>query len=269
MWRLGHELERPASKQGNGGWQPVVRKHGGRGVGILRGNTIYSVFVDNIPVSMGAKGLSKLFSNFGVVLDAYIPHKRRRSTSSKFGLIRYHCPVAADMALQKANGLWCDDKALKVKMAEFRKEYDTKQSKPQLVQQRWSKEGKHTVHDTYQGRKSYADVVRVRDLQSNSVRTIKVQKASNGWLYESVVVRLKPTLLVEEFKDELQGRGHGDITVRVGGGRQLVLSFQSVEVMKEKLLFMKDWLTVWCESVEEWKDSMVLEQVRQVWLSCY
>ncbi|GMP35506.1 hypothetical protein CsSME_00007910 [Camellia sinensis var. sinensis] len=144
-------------------------------------------------------------------------------------------------------------------MAEFRKEYETEQSKPQLVQQRWVKEGKHTVHDTHQGRKSYADVVRVRDLQSNSVRTIKVQKAGNGWLYKSVVVRLKPTFSVEDFKEELQGRGHGDITVRVRGGRQLVLSFQSVEAMKEKLLFMKDWLIVWFKSVKEWEDNMVLE----------
>ncbi|XP_028070288.1 uncharacterized protein LOC114272780 [Camellia sinensis] len=269
MWRSGHEIVRPAGKQGNGGWQPVVRRHGDRGVGGQRGNTIYSVFVDNIPASMGAKGLSKLFSNFGVVLDAYIPQKRRRSTGSRFGFIRYGCPVAASMALQKANGLWCDDKALKVKMAEFRKECENKQSKSQQVQKRWVKEGIYSVHDTHQGRKSYADVVSGRDFQSTSGRTIKVQKVGNGWLHESVVVRLKPIFSVEDFKEELQGRGHGDITVRVGGGRQLVLSFQSVEAMKEKLPFMKDWLTVWCESVEEWEDSMVLEQVRQVWLSCY
>ncbi|GMP40867.1 hypothetical protein CsSME_00011156 [Camellia sinensis var. sinensis] len=124
---------------------------------------------------MGAKGMSKLFSNFGAVLDAYIPHKRRRSTGSRFGFVRYGCPIAANMALQKANGLWCGDKALKVKMAEFRKEYETKQSKSQQVQKRWVKEGIHSVHDTHQGRKSYADVVRGRDLQSNSGRIIKLK----------------------------------------------------------------------------------------------
>ncbi|KAL7165892.1 hypothetical protein ACSBR2_036709 [Camellia fascicularis] len=72
---------------------------------------------------MGAQGLFKIFSNYGVVRDAYIPNKKRRSTGSRFEFIRYDCPVAADTALQKANGLWCDDKALKVKMAEYRNEY--------------------------------------------------------------------------------------------------------------------------------------------------
>ncbi|KAL7254778.1 hypothetical protein ACSBR1_009009 [Camellia fascicularis] len=144
------------------------------------------------------------------------------------------------MALQKANGLWCDDKALKVKMAVFSK---------------W--------------RKSYADVVRGRGPQPNSVRTIKVQKGANGWLLESAVVRLKPHLSVTEFQDELQRRGYGDIKVRVGDGRQLVLSFQSVSDMSEKLSLMKDWLTNWCDSIEEWDESMAFDQVRQVWLSCY
>ncbi|KAL7254779.1 hypothetical protein ACSBR1_009010 [Camellia fascicularis] len=68
------------STNGTGDWKPVVRKHGGQAAGALRESTIYSVFVDNLPTSMGAKGLFQLFSNFGVVLDAYILNKRRRST---------------------------------------------------------------------------------------------------------------------------------------------------------------------------------------------
>ncbi|KAL7263613.1 hypothetical protein ACSBR1_001720 [Camellia fascicularis] len=104
-WISSNEFEGHASKHGNGGWKPVVRRQGGQGVGALRGNNIYSVFVDNIPVSIGAKGLFKIFSSFGVVLDAYIPNRRRKSIGSRFGFIRYDCSVAADMALQKANEL--------------------------------------------------------------------------------------------------------------------------------------------------------------------
>ncbi|GMP79638.1 hypothetical protein CsSME_00035106 [Camellia sinensis var. sinensis] len=34
-WRSGNEFEGQVTKHGNGGWQPVVRRHGGRGVGIF------------------------------------------------------------------------------------------------------------------------------------------------------------------------------------------------------------------------------------------
>ncbi|CAL5380628.1 unnamed protein product [Camellia sinensis] len=79
--------------------------------------------------------------------EMYIPNKRGRSTRSRLGFIRYDCSVAADMAMSKAHGLWCDDKALKVKMAEFRKEYENKQSKAPPLQQGWDKEGNQ--HEYY------------------------------------------------------------------------------------------------------------------------
>ncbi|KAL7181994.1 hypothetical protein ACSBR1_040831 [Camellia fascicularis] len=118
----------------------------------------------------------------------------------------------------------------------------------------------YQVWAPYHGRKSYADVVRGKGPQPNSVRTIKVQKGANGWLYESAVVRLKAHLSVAEFQDELQRKGYGDIKVRVGGGRQLVLSFQSMGAMREKLSLMKDWLTNWCELIEKWDESMAFDQ---------
>ncbi|KAL7171104.1 hypothetical protein ACSBR2_035876 [Camellia fascicularis] len=142
-------MRRQTSMNGHGGWHPVVRRHGGQAERAIRGNTIYSVFVDNLPTSMGAKGLFQLFSNFGVELDAYIPNKRRKATGSRFGFIKYDCSVAADMALLKANGLWCEDKALKVKMAEFSKVIDTTQSNRQPVQQWREKEGHNTVGVSY------------------------------------------------------------------------------------------------------------------------
>ncbi|KAL7229196.1 hypothetical protein ACSBR2_007820 [Camellia fascicularis] len=55
------------------------------------------------------------------VNDAFIPSKRRKATGSRFGFVRYDCKVAAEMAVLKADGLWCDNKALKVKKVEFKK----------------------------------------------------------------------------------------------------------------------------------------------------
>ncbi|KAL7242302.1 hypothetical protein ACSBR1_014798 [Camellia fascicularis] len=104
-----------------GGWQPVFRRrHGTSGLRTRGG--MHNVFVDNIPESMSPKHLFHLFTNFGIVKDVFISSKRRKTSGSIFGFVRNDCPVAAEMAIQKANKIWCDDKVLQVKKAEFGKE---------------------------------------------------------------------------------------------------------------------------------------------------
>ncbi|XP_028110551.1 serine/arginine-rich splicing factor SC35-like [Camellia sinensis] len=106
----------------NGGWIPVIRRRVvGNQDGYCKKTEVITIFVDNIPESMDAKGLFSHFRKFGVVKDAFIPGKRRRVLGSRFGFVRYDCEVAAEMAIEKADGLWCDNKALKVKRAEFQK----------------------------------------------------------------------------------------------------------------------------------------------------
>ncbi|XP_028107657.1 serine/arginine-rich splicing factor SC35-like [Camellia sinensis] len=104
----------------NGGWIPVIRRRKvGNQDGYCKKTKVVTIFVDNIPESMDTKGLFNLFREFGVVKDAFIPRKRRRVLGFRFGFVRYDCEVAAKMAILKADSLWCDNKALKVKRAEF------------------------------------------------------------------------------------------------------------------------------------------------------
>ncbi|GMP53418.1 hypothetical protein CsSME_00018873 [Camellia sinensis var. sinensis] len=77
---------------------------------------------------MNPKGLFSLFSKFGVVKDVFIPTKRRKATRSRFGFVRFDCPVAAGVAIQKTNRVWCDNKILKVKKADFGKEQMLKET---------------------------------------------------------------------------------------------------------------------------------------------
>ncbi|CAL5354769.1 unnamed protein product [Camellia sinensis] len=182
---------------------------------------------------------------------------------------RYNCSVAADMAVQKANGLWCDDKALKVKMADFAKDYGMKYKDGSTTQSRKFAEKPIRTHVGYQGKRSFAEVVSGKVAGSNTTCTIKAYEEGNGWLYESVIARLKPIHAVEDFQKEIAVRDLGEVQVRVGGGRDLVLSFQSKEAMKEKLMIMKSWLNEWCDSVLEWKQGMSMAQERHVWLNCY
>ncbi|KAL7202233.1 hypothetical protein ACSBR1_033829 [Camellia fascicularis] len=86
----------------------------GQGRGMIEGRTsFFTIFVDNIPKSVNPKGLYNLFSKFGVVKDVFIPQKKRKLTNTRSGFVRFNCSVAAKVAVQKENGLWVDDTAIK------------------------------------------------------------------------------------------------------------------------------------------------------------
>ncbi|KAL7182795.1 hypothetical protein ACSBR1_041468 [Camellia fascicularis] len=61
----------------------------------------------------------QIHHSYGVVKDVFIPNKRRKTTGSRFGFVRYDCQIAAKVAVQKADGIWCDDKTMNVRLAEF------------------------------------------------------------------------------------------------------------------------------------------------------
>ncbi|KAL7263908.1 hypothetical protein ACSBR1_001959 [Camellia fascicularis] len=92
-----------------------MRREGDGDQGKEAKHGLFTVFVDNLPSAMDAKTLFKLFTQFGK--DVFIPFKRRTVTNSRFGFVRFNCPVAADIAIQKANGLLVDERVLEVKKA--------------------------------------------------------------------------------------------------------------------------------------------------------
>ncbi|KAL7166519.1 hypothetical protein ACSBR2_037232 [Camellia fascicularis] len=102
--------------RGRGGWIPVVKQRGRQ----LRTNSrfenqrasLFTLFVDNLLESLVPRKLHDLFNKFGVVKDVFIPQKRRKVTNTIFGFVRYDCSIATDVAEQKANGVWVDDKSL-------------------------------------------------------------------------------------------------------------------------------------------------------------
>ncbi|KAL7230649.1 hypothetical protein ACSBR2_009012 [Camellia fascicularis] len=64
---------------------------------------------------MAPRNLYDPFTKFGVVKDVFVPQKRRKSTNTRFGFVRYDCSITATVAEQKENGLWVDDKSLIVR----------------------------------------------------------------------------------------------------------------------------------------------------------
>ncbi|KAL7258635.1 hypothetical protein ACSBR1_004701 [Camellia fascicularis] len=183
---------------------------------------------------MNPKGIFNLFNNFGVVKDVFILTKRRKATGSRFRFVWYHGPVSTEVALQKTNGIWCEDKRLKVKMAEFNmivQRENGKEEKVMITVQRnhlgmkpdaslaIGKE-KCPMRPRREGRgqKSYAEVVSRREEQWKDAITVMVKEEGNGWLHENVIVQLKTFISFQDFKEEVSRRGMQEVLVREGGG---------------------------------------------------
>ncbi|XP_028122359.1 uncharacterized protein LOC114319533 [Camellia sinensis] len=260
------------------GWTPVVKGRGRSVPWRSRGNaSMFTVFVDNLPASMNPKELFNLFSKFGVVLDVFIPQKRRKVSNTRFGFVRFNCYVAAKIAVQKANGLWVDDRPLQVNHAEFGKEngVDKDERLPvhkqvqrpvaNAVQAGVVRDGARGIKD----RRSYAEAVEGKRTREIGNILLKAEEAGNGWLFESIIVRLKAQFADVSLKKELAAIGVEDIMVRESGGRDVVITFKSKEERALKLSAIKELITEWCEDITEGQSGQVLEQERCVWLSCY
>ncbi|GAB2295518.1 hypothetical protein Dimus_029683 [Dionaea muscipula] len=119
-----------------GGWNPVLRKRYRSDLGGRNSESRWiTIFVDDLPETMGQNELKKLFSKFGVVMDAFIPRKRSKA-GKQFGFI--NCSVAADVAIQKTNGLWIQSKQMKVKVANFdRNQRNRVAATKKIVSSRW------------------------------------------------------------------------------------------------------------------------------------
>ncbi|KAL7177286.1 hypothetical protein ACSBR2_030605 [Camellia fascicularis] len=214
-----------------GGWQPVFRQRG-RGQGANSG--IHTVFVDDLPEALNPKGLFSLFSKFGVVKDVFIPTKRRKATRSRFGFVRFDCPVAAGVAIQKTNGVWCDSKILKVKKANFGKEQVLKET-----------------YNPAKRRCTYAEVVKGDALTKGKELKVQAEEYGIGWLLSSLVVKLKNLVSFRDFKEDLQNRGFQNIEVKEGWGRPAFVTFPSVQGMRSRSTTINKWVKDWCVKAVE------------------
>ncbi|KAL7233551.1 hypothetical protein ACSBR1_017214 [Camellia fascicularis] len=263
---------------GKGGWILVVRDRGRSGPGRWEGSAgVFNVFVDNLPASLNPKGLYNLFAKFGVVMDVFIPQKRRRLTNTRFGFVRFGCSVVANIAVQKAHGLWLDDRTLQVKHAEYGKVTIRGEAKkrPLRNQVRGSivyadKEGDVPIGCSgLRDRRSYVDAVASKRGEGGGGIVVKAEEVGNGWLFESIIIRLKVPYVNISLKKEIAAIGVEDVMVRDSGGRDVVITFNSKEERALKFPAIKELIGDWCEEITEGKPGQVLEQERSVWLSCY
>ncbi|KAL7231082.1 hypothetical protein ACSBR2_009368 [Camellia fascicularis] len=188
-----------------GGWKPVFRRRQGRKGLVAK---LHTIFVDEIPESMNCKGLFTMFSNFGVIKDVYIPNKRRKATRIRFRFVRYDRSVAAGIAIQKANGVWCGDRTLKVKKTNFGRDKEPTYSRVAVQK---SIRILTSTGAGVGGRSSYAEVLKGGMNVSGTNTRIKAEEYAIGWLLMSVV---KTHCSFADLKVECQLRGLKDIQLR-------------------------------------------------------
>ncbi|CAL5340772.1 unnamed protein product [Camellia sinensis] len=259
----------------DGGWKPVLKKRRmGLQTGRSRMNDLVSLFVDEVPEAMTPSDLFNLFSKFGVVKDVFIPLKRRKTTRSRFGFVRYDCTVAAEVAVSKADGLWCHNKALRVKLAEYSKYNQRRQMLTNAKQGGMAQNKQGIPIQPIMGikGKSYAEVVQTGGKNGGEYGkqniSIRAVEAGNGWLYDSVLVKLKPFFSFHDFQKEIYKRTGKEVVVRQVGGRVAILSFSSNQQMKEERAKMEEWIHDWSDEVFEWEERKFLECDRCLWITC-
>ncbi|KAL7232299.1 hypothetical protein ACSBR2_010342 [Camellia fascicularis] len=220
---------------------------------------------------MNPKSLFDIFRKFGVVRDVYIPQKRRKVRNTRFAFVRFDCAVAAEVAVQKANGIWVEDKRHEAKHADYAKGKPEENGYHQLKPKASLAKGRggSSVWKPATGCRTYAEVTKNTNTMGGEIVTIKAKEVGIGWLYDSVVVRLKPTFATVNLKEEIQERGIKQVLVRDGGGRDVLISFKSKEERKANLETIKQWFQDWSEEIVEWEPERVRVKERMVWLCCY
>ncbi|KAL7181638.1 hypothetical protein ACSBR1_040519 [Camellia fascicularis] len=151
-----------------GGWIPALKHRGKPEAGRnMVSSEVYTVFVDNLPCSLDPK---------------------------------------AQVAVQKGHGLWVDDKKLGVKFAEFERNREHGQTHIQPPKQSKYRVQVRRGPNPFTYNKSFAEVVKGTKVPSSGSVSIKAEVFGNGWLYDSVVVRLKASYVNISLKIELEER---------------------------------------------------------------
>ncbi|KAL7235297.1 hypothetical protein ACSBR1_018740 [Camellia fascicularis] len=207
-----------------------------------------------------------------VPVDVFIPSKRRLVSHFRFGFVRFDCHVAADIAIQKGNGLLVDDKVLEVKTATLNRrnrEEHNRRNPPSIRKSQFIRRSfevnRSRGHVSSAGQRSFANVL--QGVKTNT--SIKVTEEGNGWLYESAIIHFNTEYSILSVSEALKEKGLEHILVRKGGGRDVILTFNYQDELKSNISNLQDWFKDLSQFVVEWKSGFHLVQERCVWLKCF
>ena len=165
----------------------------------------------------------------------YILKKRRIKTNNKFGFVKYDCPIAAEMAILKADKLCVDNRSIRVKFVEFSQEemYGKCRMKENDLRNGKNVGLQPKVPTTWVGKSDkvgviqpFAHVVKGGRME-DTLREVNVKPEGNEWLGRSLVAKIKIHHERKGLIKELESQANGKIRIRRGGGQSIVLTFLS------------------------------------------
>ncbi|CAL5431591.1 unnamed protein product [Camellia sinensis] len=269
-----------------GGRQPVFYR--GRAAGHRRsgpGLKLFSIFVDNLPYDMDPKDMFIMFSKFGVVKHVFISFKRSK-VGTRFRFVCYECVVAAKMAIQKANRVWCGNKQLQVKFADYDngKRYhrtvsgvvhETSQ-RVECAAEDGSKPNASNVPilkgigvRTCRGTKSYVDIVKERGGDARKLLKVAISDEGSEWLQRCMVVCIKSMSMLGKLQSLILNNSLQEIHFQFGGGNLILLTFPAEEILHQKFSLVADLIQDLCDDIRLWNENLPMEYSRLVWLHCY
>ncbi|KAH7846637.1 hypothetical protein Vadar_016320 [Vaccinium darrowii] len=239
---------------------------------------LFTVFADNLPQDMDAGWLRQIFSSFGRVVDVFIPLKRSLGFKTKFGFIRFKKKEEATCAIDALDGLLIRNFRILVQFAKYPKSTPSTVKSFQKIQvgdhngnlfdHRWiPKSGVDHPKQSTSGPPSYADILRGGSKVTRP-KLVGGIETDVDWLRKSAVGRLINYCDVNKLQDLLISNSIWDAHVRSIGGLNVLISFDSVELLNSFLLDKDNLLPKWFSTVEAW-NNQTIKASRCVWISCY
>lgn len=228
------------------------------------GGAIFSLYIDNLPNGVGLPWFRKFFSNFGSVVDAYLPFKRSKRTGNRFGFIRYDSIRGMEFAKEKANGFWIGKKNLIVEKATYDREAPQQISKPRFELNYGGFRGSRAQgqNRAFDGK----DMGYGKELKDVEKRfSLNLNPVAVDWLTKSAVAKLKALTTPELVQNALRELNFNDVSVKSLGGMKIIITFQSRDDRTNALT--NPIIVNWFKLIKPWNGEVAGES-RIIWLKC-
>ncbi|OMO59000.1 hypothetical protein CCACVL1_25164 [Corchorus capsularis] len=213
---------------------------------------LHSVFVGNLHWRATLGILRKTFSDFGVVVDVFIPTRTSfgcRDDGSRFAFVRYKRKEEAEKAIEKGNGLSVGNCSIIVRKAtQCRKGREERKIQSNSVETMGAKEGGFHFKSF---ERSFKEVT------TQSQNDARPDFPSEAGLQKNGGLKL------DILNSELEW-GIG-VTIAPMSDIQLLLTFLSKEEMGTLIQDYREMFQTWFDDIIPWKENIV-ERYHHVWI---
>ncbi|PWA55855.1 nucleotide-binding alpha-beta plait domain-containing protein [Artemisia annua] len=215
-----------------------------------------SVFISNIPESIMAKDLFHACSQYGHVVDSYIPFKRDKN-GNQFGFVRFINVFNSERLVNNLCTVWIDRYKLKANIAQFQRNSSfvaksglnngvnlngnkAKNAPKESSKSNSKAKGEHSyVGNVKNDEYSYVNIVKneaspiAKNSSSDAVLVLGDECVNDKNFALSLFGRVKTFASLANLKVAIANEGFEDIVIKYMGEQWVLLEFQSVETINK------------------------------------